>query len=135
MSENKDRLFELAFRERYRFESTRGLLTVEELWTIPLDGTGGLDAIAVALHNAIQQSPTTSFVKKNTSVDKHLQNRFDIVKYIIEVRIAERDAKAVKAEKDSQRRLLREAIAAKQSQELLSGSAEDLQKRLEALDD
>lgn len=128
-------LFELASRENYRFASSRGELAVEQLWVIPLEGGNSLDNIAVALHDEIQKSPTTSFTSKVSKGDKHLQNKFDLVKYIIDVRISERDARLLKAEKDGQRRILREAIAQKKSEELLSGSAEDLEKRLADLDD
>ena len=49
-------LFEVAARKKYRFDSQKGLLSVEELWDLPLQSTKSvsLDSIAIALNKEIK---------------------------------------------------------------------------------
>jgi hypothetical protein len=128
-------LFEVATREEWRFESRRGELTVEHLWTMPLQGNDSIDAVAVKLNDDLQKSTTKSFVTTSNPADKVTELKLELVKYIISVRLAEAAARAEKAEKAAKRKALREAIAAKETEELLGGSAEDLKKRLAELED
>lgn len=128
-------LFEIASRSKFRFETRRGEITAEQLWDIALTGADSVDAIAVGLNDALQKSSTKSFVTASTATDKELQLKFDLVKYVISVRVAEVTARAAKAEKASKRKALNEAIAAKENEELLSGSVEELKKRRAELDD
>lgn len=133
---SKDALFELAAREKLRFETPRGQLSVESLWDLPLSSAANisLDSIAVSLDAAIRSSAPKSFVSNSTSTEnKILTLKFDIVSHIIGVRLAENKAKAESNEKAAQRRMLQEAIAAKKNEQLLSGDVEALQARLDAL--
>ena len=133
---SKDALFELAAREKLRFETPRGQLTVESLWDLPLSSAANisLDSIAVALDTAIRSSAPKSFVSNTASVEnKMLTLKFEIVSHIISVRLAENKAKAESNEKAAQRRMLQEAIAAKKNEKLLSGDIDALQARLDAL--
>lgn len=130
-------LFELASRKKFRFESVKGLLPVEDLWDLPLTSTTGkanLDDIAKNLHNLVKSGvEQVSFVNPTTSSNTDDQNRFDIVKYIIGVRVAERDAAkdaSVRAEKKQQ---ILSLIAQKQFEQLGATSLEDLQKLADSL--
>ena len=128
-------IFELASREKLRFNTGRLQVTVEQLWELPLTGANSLDTLAVELDAAIRNTAPRSFVTNSaTAADKTLQLQFDIVKHVIDVRVAERKAKAEKAEKASQRKLLHEAIAAKEHEELLSGDTAALKAKLAALE-
>jgi hypothetical protein len=129
-------LFEIASRNKFSFETAkRGYITVEQLWDIALTGTDSVDAIAIKLNDDLQKSSTKSFVTTSNPADKETQLKLELVKYIIGVRLAELAAKAAKAEKASKRKALNEAIAAKENEELLSGSVEELKKRRAELDD
>lgn len=128
-------LFEIASRSKFRFETKRGEITAEQLWDIALTGNDSVDAIAINLNDALQKSSTKSFVTTSNPADKETQLKLELVKYVISVRLAEAAVRAEKAEKAAQRRVLREAIAAKETEELLSGSADDLKKRLAELED
>lgn len=131
-------LFELASRKKFRFESVKGLLSAEDLWDLPLTSTTGkanLDDIAKALNHLVKSSKEeVSFVNPTTSgTNTSDQARFDIVKYIIGVRVAERDAAkdaAVRAEKKQQ---ILSLIAQKQFEQLGATSLEDLQKLADSL--
>lgn len=128
-------IFEVASREKLRFNTGRVVVTTEQLWELPLTGANSLDSIAVELDTLIRNTAPRSFVTNTTTgADKTLQLQFDIVKHVINVRLEERQAKAEKAEKASQRKLLKEAIAAQEHAELLSGDTATLKAKLAALD-
>lgn len=133
---SNDTLFVAASRKKFRFATQRGEITVEQLWEIPLKGVVSIDSIAIALNDAIQKSTTKSFVSQTvTAADRELEEKLELVKYVISVRLAEQAEAAIREEKASKRRLLREAIAAQETAELTGGSVEDLKKRLAELDD
>lgn len=130
-------MFEKASRLKLRFPSTRGLLTVEDLWGLPLTGktVPSLDAIAVDLHSSLRSETQISFVDNAVkSKDEQLnQLRFDIVKHIIDVRINEDAAKTQKAQLDQQRAALTEALEMKRQERLQGKSVEELEAELALL--
>ena len=66
--ENNVNVFEVASRQKLRFDTARGQVSAEDLWDLPLTSTTGkpnLDAIAVDLHNKMSQS-NLSFVANRT---------------------------------------------------------------------
>lgn len=128
-------LFEVASRKKFRFETRRGEVTVEQLWEVPMTGIDSIDTIAIKLNSDLQQSSVKSFVHDSTPADTETTQKLELVKYVIAVRKAEAKARTEKAEKAAERKQLREAIAEQKKKELLSGSVEDLEKRLAALDE
>ena len=131
MSEN---LFIRASRAKIRFQTAVGMLTTEDLWDLPLSAKNkvDLDGIARNLYNTIREQDDVSFVKP-VPKDDYLQLAFDIVKHIIDVRVAERDAAAQAADKAAKKSKLLEVIARKQDQELENASVEELQKMVQEL--
>ncbi len=128
-------LFEFATRQKLRFDTTKGSLTTEDLWDLPLTSTRGdsLDAIARNLSLLIREQVTESFVVKATKADEILELKFALVKYVIDVRLAEDElAKAARETKKKKERLL-EIIARKQDQALEQASLEELQGMVAAL--
>lgn len=132
-------MFEQASRMKVRYESPRGLLSVEDLWDLPLTSPSGnranLDAIAIALHCETRDaSDTVSFVSPAvTTSTAELNLKFEIIKHIIRVRVAERDeAKAAADRREKKQRLL-ELIAKKQDQELEGKSIDELRSLAESL--
>lgn len=129
-------IFEKASRQKLRFASQRGDLTVEQLWDLPLtsQNAASLDSIAVALDTEIRNTAPRSFVSTNTTGNTVLELKLDVVKHIIEVRMEENKRKAEQAEKAQQRKLLDDQIASKENEQLLSGSLEELKAKRAALD-
>lgn len=124
-------LFQQASRLKLRFDSPKGLLSVEDLWDLPLTsgaGKANLDDIAKGLNRLLKESrEEVSFVKPVTnSIATEVQLAFDICKTVIDVRVAERDAK-VEAEKrrETKQRIL-ELIEKKKDQSLEGKSLEEL---------
>lgn len=129
-------IFEKASRQKLRFASQRGDLTVEQLWDLPLtsQNAASLDSIAVALDTEIRNTAPRSFVSSTTTGNTVLELKLDVVKHIIEVRMEENKRKAEQAEKAQQRKLLDDQIASKENEQLLSGSLEELKAKRAALD-
>ncbi len=131
-------IFEIASRRKFRFESVKGPLTVEQLWDLPLTSpltasvTGAkadLDSIARGVNFDLKGVTEESFVNVRPDPRKpDLETKLELVKYIIAEKIKEA------AEKTAKRRTLLDALAAREQAELTSASKEELLKQLEALD-
>ena len=129
-------IFEKASRLKLRFETQQGQLSVEDLWGLPLSSTtnkANLDEIARGLFLKLKSGQDVSFVDTAKKSDVLTQLKFDVVKHIIDVRLAENQAKNDAAVRQAQREQLQEVIARKQGQALESTPLEELQKQLSAL--
>ena len=127
-------LFEQASRKRLRFDSDRGLMTVEDLWTIPLQSKNGfsLDAIAIELSKKVSEQEV-SFVSKRSPAHEDDLLRFEIVKYIIESRLAEAEAKKVAGERKAELETLQALLAKKKMENLEQMSVEEIEAKLASL--
>lgn len=135
---NNDNLFEFASREKLRFPSPRGQLTVEQLWDLNLTSKDGfdLDVIAKAVNKELKSVTEESFVqaKKTSQQSKH-ELSLDIVKHIIATKEKEQEAAVSRAEKKVMREKLKSIIASKQDQKLESMSEDALLKMLDSVKD
>ena len=127
--------FEKASRLRLRFATAIGILTVEDLWDLPLTSqrSVSLDDVARALNKELKETETESFVIAAPVKDTTTQLMFDLVKHVIAVRLAEaEEARTAKDRRDKKQKLLG-IIARKQDQALEETSVEDLTAMVEAL--
>ena len=103
-------IFEKATREKFRYPSTKGLLTTEQLWELPLTAKSGfsLDDVAKAVHAELKAIDTESFVATETNPAKAtLETKLEVVKHVIAIRLAEDQvAKAAAAKKLEKEKLL-----------------------------
>jgi hypothetical protein len=121
-------MFKKAARLKLRFDSSKGLLTVEDLFDLPLTSAKGasLDGIAKALHREIKDSSEISFVGPPSPENTALNLKFNIVKDVIDARVKENeDKKNRKLREDKKARIL-EIIAKKQDAKLEDMSEEEL---------
>ena len=124
-------IFEQASRQGFRFNSARGLLTVEQLWTLPLTSTQGfdLDTIAKDVYRQIKAGEEESFVNPTKNIaQEELGVHLEIVKYIISVKLAEAQAARdrVKTKEQLEKVLVR--LAAKNDAALDDLPVEELEK-------
>jgi hypothetical protein len=129
-------MFEKAARLKLRFETPVGLISVEELWDLPLTsktGKSNLDTIARDLNRKLKDTADESFVDKPTQTDSVLQLKFEIVKHVIDVLVAERDAAAVARVNREKKQEIMSLIAEKKNDQLKGTSLEDLEKMAAAL--
>lgn len=57
---NAPTLFELATRQKLRFASPKGLLTVEDLWDLPMTGNTSLDSVSKLANRDVKVSAEES---------------------------------------------------------------------------
>ena len=90
---NTVNIFEQASRKRIRFNTGIGLLSVEDVWQLPLTNVKGanLDWLAMQLQEECAAKSKKSFVHKVETKDEDAQLRFDIVLHIISVKLARHD--------------------------------------------
>ena len=132
-----DNLFLQATREKFRFESSKGDLSVEQLWDLPLTSRIGfdLDTVAKAVNANLKSSNEESFVNvSNNPAVSRLQAQLEVVKAIIEVKLAQAETAKKRAEKAAERQRLMEVLHSKKDQELQGLSVEEIERRLSQLD-
>lgn len=128
-------MFEKASRLKIRYETTKGKLTIEDLWDLPLISNTGinLDSIAREVYLQLKSGADVSFVIKEKKSDEIIQLKFDIIKHIIDIKLAEKElAEKAKLNKEKKQQLL-SVIEQKENEQLLGSSLEDLKKMAEAL--
>lgn len=133
-----DDLFIYATRHKLRFASTRGELSVESLWDVPLRSNDGfnLDAIARAANKVFKDATEESFVSTaRTPAHTRLEMTLEVVKRVIEVRLADEATAKKRAENRVEREKLLKILAEKQEGKLSDLSEKELQRRISALDE
>lgn len=130
-------LFEYATRNKLRFASTKGELSAEQLWDVPLRSSDGfnLDAIAKSANKTFKDATEESFVATTrTPAATRLEMTLEVVKRVIEVKLADEALAQKRAENKKEREKLLEILAEKQAGKLSELSEKELQKRIAALE-
>jgi len=135
---NEINIFEQASRKALRFESIRGpvSLSVESLWSIPLESKSGLDldTVAKTVKSKLNALSEESFVSTKANPEKEdLELSLEIVKHIISVRLKEREDKSQAVARAAERARLIEALDQKQSAAILQLSEDELKARIKDL--
>ena len=133
-----DNIFEQATRRKLRFQVTGGAVSVEDLWDLPLTSRSNrpnLDDIARMLNRQIKQTgEEVSFVEPASSTaNDELNLRFELVKYVINVRVQENRAAAEKQDRAAKKQQLLEILSRKENAELEGKSVEELRAMVNAL--
>jgi CHASE3 domain sensor protein len=124
-------LFITAIKEHYRFGSASGSLTVEDLWDLPLQGKKTcLDEIAKGIARSLKATEEESFVNTAKGSDPVLQNKLEIVKYVIKAKLEEADQARVATERKAKRQQIMQLIHDKKNEALASKSVEELETLL-----
>lgn len=129
-----------AFKEGTRinllFPSKVGELSIQQLWSLPLQSKTGvdLDTLAIGVNEQLKKSGTESFVKKSSGPDKLLQLKLDILKEIIEYKQTEEDKRAKRTELNKRRQLLLAQLDKKQTEEVSALTTEQVLAQLAELD-
>ena len=126
-----ENIFEYATRNKVRF-SFRGLISVEDLWDLSLTN---LDSIYKDLKKQSKQYEEESLLNIKNQEDELLNVQIEIVKYIVSVKLAEKESREKALAKKAQKQKIMSIIAAKQDEALQNSSIDDLQKMLDELGD
>lgn len=104
-------LFELATRQKLRFESPRGLLTVEDLWDLPMTGAVSLDTVSKLANRDVKASEEESFVNESTAQSAKALLKLEVLKYIIAVRKYEIEQRQLASQKLERKQKLLSLLA------------------------
>jgi hypothetical protein len=129
-------MFERATRLALRFDSPKGPLMVEDLWLLPLTSAtskANLDDIAKQQFALLKSDANVSFVEPTRKSNDIDQLKFDIVKHIIDMRLAENALAAAAKANREKKQLILGIIAQKENETLLGASMDDLRKMADAL--
>lgn len=125
-------LFEQALRNKYRFPSTKGTLSTEDLFDLPLTSKNGvsLDSVAKAVNRQLIQETEESFVEESSQSNKELVLKLNILRHIIKVRKEENQARADALANAQRKAKIQEILERKKDGVLEEASIEELQKML-----
>ncbi|MFD0587652.1 hypothetical protein ACFQZE_06530 [Paenibacillus sp. GCM10027627] len=120
-------IFELAIRNKMRFPF-RGLVSVEDLWDLSVEN---LDSIFKTLNTQLKTVQEESLLNRKTKTDKELDLKIEIVKYIFNVKLEERELSLKEKERKEQKQKILEVLTDKQDEALKDKSIDELKKLLE----
>ncbi len=130
-------IFEFAARNKIRFASTKGLLTVEQLFNdVPLRSNDGfnLDAVAREANRQLKAATEESFVNtERTPEHARLETTLEIVKFVIASKLDDEAAAKKRQENAAEKQKLLKILAEKQDGKLSELSEAQLRRRIEAL--
>lgn len=119
-------MFEVATRNKFRFPF-KGLISVEDLWELSVDN---LDSIFKSLNSEMKKTKEESLLSTKTREDEVLETKIEIVKYIVSVKLAEKEQRERAFLNKERNQKIMDIIAAKKDAELHNMSIEELEKML-----
>lgn len=136
-----EELFRKAIENKWRFSVPgRNVLSLEELYDLPLSGNNGtnLDTVANVINNQLQaKRGKVSFVtNNNTQNDREvaeLEDKLELVKDVIQVKLERNAARQEQVAKASEKAMLEALLVQKQTEALKNLSEEEIRKRLAEL--
>ena len=123
-AENARNLFQVASRKKYRWDTPKGQITVEDLWDLKLTD---LDKIAVSLDDKVMKAGGKSFISTPKPGAVEDKDKLDIVVEVITIKVAEAEAKKAATEKAQRAALYQQLIANKKMEALQSMSLAELE--------
>lgn len=130
-------LFQLASRQKFRFQSVKGELTVEQLWDLPLLSRSGfdIDHVAKALSVELKTLTDDSFVTSASEKPGKalLEQKLELVKVIIAQKLADKAAADAASARAAERVKLLNLRAQKQDEALGALSIEEIDAKLASL--
>lgn len=126
-----ENLFEMATRSKLRFPSTRGELSVEDLWDL---SDKDLDVVYKNLKDQEVKSSEESLLD-DANVDPKLTAAIGIVKYIFTTKRNERLAEKERINKKLTQRKYIDALSKKQDEAIEKMSEAELRAMIDSLED
>ena len=129
-------IFEAATRQKLRFASSRGELTTEQLWDLPLQSKSGfdLDSVAKATNASLKTCTEESFVKTTSNPQQtKYELMMEVIKHIIAAKVAENEVLRKAADRKAEREKLINILSDKEDAALRDLTPEQIRAKLEAL--
>ena len=124
-----ENIFEYATRHKVRFPF-KGNLSVEDLWDLRVED---LDQIFKTLHAKQKQSQEESLLNTKNKEEELIDIQIAIIKYIVVVKLAEKEAQKKAAENKAKKQKILAIMAARDEKALENSSDEELRRMLEDL--
>lgn len=126
-------VFEQSSRLKLRFETSKGFLSVEEVWDLSL---ASLDFLAKATNKRLREAEEESFIPTahQPRIVSHDTLRLGILKYVIVTKADERDTARKKADDRMKLSRLKELLAAKEDDAFKALSQEEILKQITELE-
>lgn len=124
-------IFEQASKLKLRFNSSKGQITAEDLWDLPLKSVSNrpnLNDVAKSISKELKRDEEESFVDDVTEHDKISVLMLEIVKHIISVKKDEYSRKLKLKEIDDESYRISQLIIKRKEEKLNSKTEEDLVK-------
>lgn len=121
--------FEYAVRNKLRFPY-KGKISVEDLWDL---SETQLDQVYKELKKQEQHLKEDSLLSRKTKEEEILEIQIEIVKYIVVVKLAEKEAMKKVAENKEKKQKILAVLAARDDKALEQASDEELKRMLEEL--
>lgn len=119
--------FKLASQKKLRFNTSKGLLSTEQLWDLSLED---LDRLAVSLEEAHKESGKKSFLTKTSAKDKVSKLMFDVVLDVLNTKIEEMQLIQEAAEIREHNKKIISLISEKKEESLKGKSIKQLEAML-----
>lgn len=131
-------IFEKASRMKLRFNvGSRLNLTVENLWDLPLTNIKGedLDHIAIELQEQLSSNEKSFVIQQSKTKETQVnQLKFDIVKYIIDVRLEEQKVANLERQRAQEIATLKELQKQAKIRDLQNLSSKEIEERIKSLE-
>lgn len=122
-------IFEVAVRNKFRFPY-KGTISVEDLWDLSVQQ---LDNIFKTLKSQEKEAQEESLLDTLTPEDEILVTKIEIIKYIVNVKLAEAQQAERARELHDQRQKILGILADKQDEDLRNKTTDELRAMLEQL--
>jgi hypothetical protein len=124
-------MYKKALRTKLRFSTTKGKLTTEDLFDLSLTD---LNNLAIALDKKLSETPRKSFISDLTPDTQEDELRFNIVKDVITLKLAERNAAQNAKAKAAEKAQLMEILHRKKNEALENLSVAEIEAKLASLE-
>ena len=124
-------MYKKALRTKVRFSTSKGKLTTEDLFDLSL---ADLNNLAIALDKKLSETPRKSFISDITPDTQEDELRFNIVKDIITLKLAERNAAQNAKAKAVEKAQLLEILHRKKNEALENLSVAEIEAKLASLE-
>lgn len=133
-------IFEKAAREKIRFNTSRGVLSIEDVYQLPVESpaTGNqpridLKTIRIDLEKEKSPNLSDSFFSKKSKIDETLELKIALIEHIAAIKIAEAEAAAKEKENKSLEQKLIGFLEEQQDASLRSLSPDELKAKIASL--
>lgn len=124
-------MYKKALRAKLRFSTTKGKLTTEDLFDLSL---ADLNNLAIVLDKKLSETPRKSFISDIAPDTQEDELRFDIVKDVINLKLAERNAAQNAKAKAAEKAQLMEILHRKKNEALENLSVAEIEAKLAELE-